>query len=199
MSKSEGQNKALSIAKEKLHEIDLNERLKLLGFTGFQNKTMCFKLFDNQVIFDEESLHLFKADSNEQLRSDDAILFFHYLNYGAPVIQSEQYISFRELAGGLFYWESFLARSVVPLVKRIGNDLDLLKKNLMRFAWERQKGGDFVAKIHAIGNINILLTYQLGDDEFPAAGNILFSEPIRKIYSAEDVAVMAGRICFGLL
>lgn len=199
MSKSEGQNKALTIAKDKLRDIDLNERLKLLGFKGFQNKTMCFKLFDNQVIFDEESLHLIKADSNEHLRSDDAILFFHYLNYVAPVIKSDQYISFRELPGGLFYWDSFQARSVVPLVKRIGNDLAMLKKNLARFDWEPKKGGDFGAKIHAVGNINLLLNYQLGDDEFPPAANILFSEPIRKIYSAEDVAVMAGRICIGLL
>ncbi len=199
MSKSEGQNKALTIAKEKLQDIDLNERLKFLGFKGFQNKLMRFKLFDNQVILNEEGLHLFKADSNELLRNDDAILFFHYLNHGAPVNQSDRYISFRELPGGLFYWNSFRARSVVPLVKRIGNDLALLEKNLARFDWEPQPGGDFGAKIHAIGNISILLNYQLGDDEFPPAATLSFSETIRRVYSAEDAAVMAGRICFGIL
>lgn len=199
MSKFDGQNKALTLAKNRLLDIDIHERLKLLGFKGFQNKVMQFKLFDNLVIFYEEGLHLLKVGSNEKPGMEDTILFFHYLLFDALVNQSDRYITFRELPGGRFYLDPFMARSVVPLVNRIGNDLELLKKNLAKFDWEPQISGDFGAKIHAIGNINILLFYQLGDDEFPPSANILFPELIKNIYSTEDVAVMASRICLGLL
>jgi hypothetical protein len=199
MSKSEGHNKALTIAKNKLLDIDINERSKLLGFKGFQNKSMQFKLFDNQVIFHQDSLTLMKLDSNEEPRMDDTILFFHYLLYDAQVNQSEPYISFRELPGGQFYWETFRARSVIPLVKRIANDLDLLKKNLARFDWEPHFGTDFSVRIHAIGNLNIVLSYQSGDEEFPPAAYLQFPKSVKYIYSTEDVVVMASRICLGLL
>jgi len=198
MSKSDGQNKALIIAKNKLCDIDLHKRLKLLGFNGFQNKIMKLKLFDNLAVLHEEDLSLRKEGSGENLRIDDTILFFHYLLFDGVSYQSDQFISFRDLPGGRFYWDTFLDRSVVPLVRRTGNDLGLLKKNLSRFDWEPMICQDFGAKIHTIGNADVLLTYQLGDDEFPPTANILFAELVRHVYSTEDVAVMASRICYGL-
>ncbi len=36
---------------------------------------------------------------------------------------------FRNLRSGQFYWQPFLSRTIIPLTKRFGNDVELLKKN----------------------------------------------------------------------
>ena len=110
-----GKIRRWQLQKSKLLETDLHERLRSLRFNGFQNNRIQFKLFDNLVTFDEKNLRLLKLDADDKLRIDDSILFFHYLLSDAPVNQSDQYISFRELPGGQFYWDPFMARSVVPL------------------------------------------------------------------------------------
>ena len=42
----------------------------------------------------------------------------------------------RNLSSGQFYRQPFLSRTINPLTKRIGNDVELLKNNLNRFDWE---------------------------------------------------------------
>jgi hypothetical protein len=85
------------------------------------------------------------------------------------------------------------------LVQRIGNDLQLLKKNLGRFDWEPLAIGDFAARVHVIGRLYLTLIYRLGDEEFPAEADVLFDPDVQRVYNAEDASVLAGRICLGLL
>jgi hypothetical protein len=59
--------------------------------------------------------------------------------------------------------------------------------------------GDLPARIHALGNLHLTLVYHLGDDELPPAADVLFDGCIRRVFGAEDAAVMASRICLGLL
>ena len=199
MSKHDGHNKALALAKEKLNEINLQERLTLLGFENSGEKEMSFRLFGKDALFIPASMELSSKDPEAGIKMDETILFFHYLLCEVPIKQGDDFITFRELSGGQFYWNPFRSRTVLPLVKRFGNDLDLLQNHLDRFDWKSQTHGDFSAEIHALGNIYILLVYHLGDDEFPAAADLLFSRSIKYVYNAEDVAVLASRICLGLL
>jgi hypothetical protein len=108
-------------------------------------------------------------------------------------------ISFRELPGGQFFWEPFLSRSVRPLLKRIGNNLELLKRNLHSFDWEPASLGDFAARVHALGKVYLTLVYRVGDEEFPPSAELLFDACTKRVYNAEDATVLAGRICLDLL
>ncbi len=85
------------------------------------------------------------------------------------------------------------------MVERIGNDLELLKKNLDRFDWEPVSLDDLGARIHAIGKVYVTLIYHLGDEEFPSSADLLFDASIKRVYPTEDAAVLASRICLSLL
>ena len=115
--------------------------------------------------------------------------------------QTLDLVTYRNFIGGQFYLQPFLARTVQPLVARIGNDLEKLKKNLARFDWQPLPvpPGDFSARIHALGNLHVTLVYTLGDDEFPAGCEVLFDAATKRVYGAEDAAVLASRVCLGLL
>jgi len=197
---------SISVAVERLINIDIVKRCVRLGLPGPQGDLLNFRAFGSDMILRLGDFELFLADSQKPARISDRILTLHYLLCEFPLGDMEQQpvpldklISFREMDSGMFYWEAFLSRSIRPLVKRMGNDLELLKGNLNRFDWQPVQLGDLGARIHVIGKVYVTLIYRQGDEEFPASADLLFEPGIKRIFVTEDTAVLAGRICLGLL
>ncbi len=199
MSQKEAQQKSLQKAKEELKKIDLTAQCKLLELPSPDNGNLQLRIFGMDMILDLSDLTLLIADINEPTKLSDHILLLHYLQHDKPIIPTQEEITFRQLPGGQFYWQPFLSRTVNPLLSRINNDLGLLKKNLDRFDWEPISMGDLGAKIHGLGKLHVTLIYHKGDDEFGPAIDILFNSCIKDVFTAEDTAVLASRICLGLL
>ncbi len=132
-------------------------------------------------------------------RAADRILAIHYLLCTTPVEPTGQWVTFRDFPGGQFYWGPFCSRTVKPLVGRIGNDVELLRKNLDRFAWQPLDVPDLAAKIHAVGAVDAALIYRLGDEEMEPTAEVLFDACAKRVFCAEDVSVIGSRICLGLL
>jgi hypothetical protein len=199
MSKQAAQEEAIRLAVTQLHDVDLSARCPILGLPVPENGRMCFRAFGMDLILQPPDFQLIKAETGEPAKLSDRVLVLHYLLCDSPVVLTDELISFKGFPEGQFYWQPFLSRTVNPLIGRIGNDLDLLRKNLQRFDWEEDVIGDFSARIHAIGKLYVTLVYYPGDDEFPPNADVLFDACIKQVFVAEDVAVLASRICLGLL
>lgn len=198
MSKQDAQRKAIQQAKEKLAGVDLPSRCQRLGLPAPQQGRVDFRAFGIDFSLDSH-FELTERSSATPAKLGDHILALHYLLCDFTIEPTGQWITFRDLPGGQFYWQPFLSRSIHPLMACIGNELERLKKNLDRFIWEPFDAGDCAAKIHAVGLIDVVLVYHLGDEEFGPAAEILFDAAIKRIYNTEDVAFLASRICLGLL
>ncbi len=199
MSKETGYGEAIRAAVEKLQKVDLDVRCTNLGLSKPQNGMLKLRAFGTDMLLRLSDFQLLLGDSGKPANISDHILVLHYLLCDLPIHQTDELISFREMDSGMFYWEAFLSRSVRPLVKRIGNDLALLKRNLKRFDWGPVSLGNLGARIHAVGKVYVTLIYRLGDEEFPPSADLLFDAGIKRAYPTEDVAVLAGRICLSLL
>lgn len=199
MSKHSAQQDALRIAIDKLQAVNLSERCPQLGLPIPENGTLRLRTFGKNMLLDVSDFSLVDADSAKPVKLGDQVLVLHYLLCETSVIPADKLISFRGYPEGQFYWQPFQARTVRPLLGRIGNDLDLLREHLERFDWEPVEMGDFGARIHIIGPLSLTLAYHLGDDEFPPTADVLFDACITQVFVAEDVAVLASRICLGLL
>lgn len=134
-------------------------------------------------------------------KSADHLLALHYLLGEAPVKPTGEWISFRAFPGGLFYWEPFLSRSIRPLIGGVGNDLGLLRDRLSRFPAkvEPLSEGGLQATLQALGVIQTRLVYRSGDDEFPPSADVLYDACAQRLLCGEDAAVLAARLCVGLL
>jgi hypothetical protein len=199
MSQQHGYEAAIRFAVDKLESIDLTERCAVIGLPEPKNGTVRFRAFGADMELRVPGFHVFFRDTGKPVKPADRILILHYLLCDLPIRSGGDLVSFRRLPGGPFYVEPFKSRTVRPLVKRIGNDLQLLKKNLGRFDWEPLAIGDFAARVHVIGRLYLTLIYRLGDEEFPVEADVLFDSDVQRVYNAEDAAVLAGRICLGLL
>jgi len=199
MSQNSGMEEAIYLATEKIKDVDFLIRCQDIGLPAPDGDGIRFKAFGMNLLFQIPSFQLSQIDSDGQLSLSDQLLVMHYLTQHKPLKETNEKISFKGYSEGQFYWQTFVTRSVKPLVEFIGNDLELLKTNLQRFDWEPEKLGDFAAKIHLIGKLDMFLVYHLGDEEFPAEANVLFDACIKQVYLAEHVAVLASSICIGLL
>lgn len=199
MSKESGFEEAIRLVVEKLQGVDLAVRCANLGLPGPKDDILHLRAFGIDLVLRLPGFQLFPVGSDKPVKSSDRVLVLHYLLCDLPLKNTGELISFRELQGGQFFWEPFLSRTVRPLVAKIGNNLELLRKNLGRFDWEPFPLGDFAARIHAIGKVYLTLVYRLGDEEFPAAADLLFDTYIKRVYNAEDATVLASRICLNFI
>jgi hypothetical protein len=198
MSKQEAQKEAIRLAIAKLADIDIISRAKELMLISDAKMEIGLRVFGQDMVLDE-NLKLTNKETGKSARPDETILLMHYLTNEFSVKPTGDLISFRDMPGGQFYLGPFQSRSVKPLVGRIKNDIHLLKKNLDRFDWKETDLGDFSAIVDVFGPVKATLIYHLGDEEFPANAELLFDSSIKHLFVTEDVAVIAGRICIGLL
>jgi hypothetical protein len=199
MSKQIAQNEAIRLAVEELKHVDLTVRCACLGLSVPEDEVVRLRAFGMDMLLYPADFHLITADTGEPVKPGDQILVLHYLLCESPIVLTGELISFRGLPGGQFYWQPFLSRTTRPLVGRIGNDLERLRTNLQRFDWEQVPMGDFGARVHVIGKLDMTLIYYQGDNEFPPTADLLFDACIKQVFVTEDVAVLASRICLGLL
>ena len=174
-----------------------------LGLTVPRNGTSELRVFGKDLRLDWHELELSASapDGSGRLPASqtDRILLFHYLASQGPTRAGGDLISFRDLTGGIFYWEPFRSRTVAPLAKRFGDDHAGLRKALGKYDWEEVAAGDFGARVHGFGNLWLTLVCYRSEDGLPAEINALFDPCLKKVFQAEDAAVFASRICIGLL
>ena len=182
-----------------LHSIDIQECCRQLELTFLSDGKISIHVLENELLISTSDYSAIIASTGKPAHPIDRILALHYLLCDFAVKETGELISFRDLPGGQFYLEPFRSRTVVPLEKNIGNNIEILKERLARYEWEQVKYGDLGARIHAIGEIYITLVYRTGDDEFPPSAEILFDSIIGRVFSTDDVSALAGRMCMGLL
>ena len=199
MSQISGRQEAIQSAILKLRSVDLAQRCMLLGLPVPEKGQVPLRIFGRDYILGQDDYSLVLSDGDKPAKEGDHILVLHYLLHDTPIQPSGQLISFRDFPGGQFYWQPFLSRTAFPLLQKVGDDRALLQKNLGRFDWEPFPLGDFGARVQALGKFNLYLGYHCGDEEFPAAVDILFDSCIKRVFCAEDASAMASRICLGLV
>ena len=199
MSTQIARNEAIRLAVAELENVDFATRCALLDLPVPDHGILSLRMFGTDFLFRQSDFDLIRAGNGDPAAPNDRILVLHYLLCDSPIVPTHELISFRGLPGGQFYWQPFLSRTVGPLIGRIGNNVELLREHLDRFDWQPVDMGDFGARIHAIGKLSVTLVYHRGDNEFPPAMDVLFDACIRQLFVTEDTAVLASRICLGLL
>ena len=140
------------------------------------------------------------ADSGEEVPIQQQVLLLHYLLGSKGSAVSGDWIAYQEVPDGRFYLDAFLRRAKNPMVQGFGTQPELLVE-LARKAYGAQPfdQGDISVVVRALPRVPVALILWKGDDEFPPEGTILFDRSISDIFSAEDIAWLAGMIIYPLM
>ena len=133
----------------------------------------------------------------------DKILLVHYLNgalnAGGPP-ETHEWIAFQDLPDGRFYEPAFNKRAKAPLIAGFGANPELLREAAGRiYHADPIEIGDYGVVVRVLPLVPLALVLWAGDAEFPPNGNILFDRNSVKLFSAEDVAWLAGRVIYPLI
>jgi len=199
MSKTEAFNEAVRIASAKLADADFAGKAENLGFNLERPDTIFVRILGSDCTVSTKSFEVSDKVTGKAVKPEVRILILHYLLCENSPCPSGKLISFRELPGGQFYYGPFQSRSVNIVASVVKNDLERLRKNLVRFDYRELEMGDLSAEIHVIGKVYATFVYRIGDEEFPPSAELLFDSSIKGIFSTEDVTFIASLVCRGLL
>lgn len=154
------------------------------------NETYDVNLSDSTVL----------TSSKTPAKTYTMILILHYIigkikNNFKP---SQDFVSFKDIEAGEFYFSAFREGAIAPLIKKFGSDPQKLALAAKRFNGKRIDGGDIAVEIRAFEDVFIRIILWKGDEEFAPEATMLFDRELIKVYSTEDIAVFLRLIAHSL-
>ena len=133
-----------------------------------------------------------KYEDGPKVELWEQILILHYINKSSGKKVVGEWVSFRDIQAGDFYYPAFEKRSIARLLKVFSAGPAKLVKAGHLIGAESADYGDYSVIVQALANVPVLLTIWEGDDEFAPTANILFDRTVEEHLVTEDVAVLAG-------
>ena len=131
---------------------------------------------------------------NDGFKDKEKILFLHYLLEGKKVSPSVTFSSYADLPWGNVYDRNFRARCVNRLVGTFGTRIEAFQEAAEKLGGRMLSGSGVTAEFTFMENLNVRFILWEGDEEFPASGQILFSDNFPDAFAAEDRVVVCETI-----
>ncbi len=117
------------------------------------------------------------------------LLYYLHTADGAPL--TGKWVSFADLPGGRMYNQAFQGYSGDELVKTFGLDVHAFAESCQRAGGQAQSVGDASFAFSALPLVPVMVTYWLGDEDFPSSCKILFDASATH-YLPIDVCAILG-------
>ena len=145
-----------------------------------------------------DSRTVLSMSSGIPANEDIAVLILHYL-IGIQKQQgfspSGEWISSRELEGGISFLPAFQEGVIKPLIECLRMDPDAMIKNLIEGLRGRMvEGGDATVDVTTFPGIYVRVMMWLGDEELPPHVAMLFDKNLARVLAFEDIVGLLGVI-----
>lgn len=136
----------------------------------------------------------------EEFSLTDAVLVLHYLTGAKGLPPTGEMVAYRQIPGGEFYAKAFSSRAEIPLAKVFGQVPGLLTRAVTAMGGEAVSGhGDEAGRFRVLPNLNLIVMLHHADDEFEAAGQVLFDRVIGSYFSNEDISWLGSALVYRLM
>ena len=133
--------------------------------------------------------HLSKPLTDFQL----AFLFHHLLTAdGTPL--SGRWVSFAELPDGRVYNAAFQGYSGNEIVKAYGLDLEAFRRSCISAGGTEADFGSAAFVFQPLPCVPLMITYWLGDEDFPSSCKILFDESATHYLPIDGCAILGNML-----
>ncbi|HEY3344671.1 MAG TPA: DUF3786 domain-containing protein [Anaerolineaceae bacterium] len=116
-----------------------------------------------------------RTDAGAELPLPAQALFLYHLNRSDGAHPTGTWVSFGELPDGRVYEKAYQGYSGDQLARTFGSQIERVRQACQKAGGEVVPGvGDAAYRFTALPRIPLLLTYWLGEDEFPSTARVLF-------------------------
>jgi len=131
-------------------------------------------------------------ESGQDMRAYQAILVLHYLLGAKPFGPSGNWLTFRELESGKFYYSAYEKRSIGRVVEAFGSQAELLLKAAAPLGGTPIDMGDAGVRCDVFPKLPVAVVVWQGDAELSPSANILFDGSAGSLLTTEDLVVVAA-------
>ncbi len=163
---------------EELAARDTGDILRYTGSELLDDKKIKLSFFEKEIMVDPEKREIRylkegTSDREKSLNKYSSSLVLHYLLNadGSPLTGS--WISFRELPGGLFYWQT-VPGVLKPLIEKYESDGNGFVKRASGIGGEKYNQFKFASVIHPFKMFPVLIIFDQKSMEFEASARVLF-------------------------
>lgn len=171
----------------------LSETLGLSVVPGTENLVLRIMDKDCAIDFGGRTM-TYLGPEGQEVPPHLQILVLHYLEGADRAQLANRLVTFRDFEGGAIYYPAFKARTMDVIVKEFGDKPDLLRGIGEAMRGEPVDVGSVGFKVDFFPRTPVVVVLWLGDEEVPAAANMLFDANTGKVLPTEDVSVMGGAL-----
>jgi hypothetical protein len=133
-------------------------------------------------------------DKDDRLSDFQLALLLYYLLTadGAPL--TGKWVSFADLPDGRMYNAAFQGYSGDEVMKAFGFDLDGFKSACLKAGGEPVETGSASFIFQALPRVSLMLTYWLGDEDFPSSCKVLFDKSASHYLPIDACAILGSTL-----
>lgn len=194
LSKQSNLDIALKVAKEEFAKKDPKEMAEKAG--GECEEVNCGNsLVSVDLLGQEYTIHHptgnIELPDHHNVTLVQHILLLHYLLNVSGVPLNNEPVSYKDIPGGQKYFSVFQKRVEMPVLNAYSKNPEGLEKACARVGGERINMGDIAFRFQAFFKVPITYIFWKGDEEFPAALQVLFDSSVKENLPLEDIVFLA--------
>ena len=198
---------ALNLAWKNLQNLNLEYVCMSSGFNYTDNAELTGLFLGDSYLIDPSQNKVFYSQGEEANKTDReevneffSLLILHYLIGAKDIPLSGEWISFKELPSGGFYFSAFEQRCIKKLINSFGNNPQNLINAAKRAAantnlkYSVTDIADSAVSIKVFPKIPVCLAVWAGDEEdsLPPSATVLFDQTSSRFLATEDLSAIAN-------
>jgi hypothetical protein len=120
------------------------------------------------------------------------LLYYLVTSDGSPL--TGKWVSFADLPDGRTYSQAFQGYTGNEIVRAFGLDLDAFKSACVKAGGEAMSLGDASFSFRPLPRLPLLVTYWLGDEDFPSSCKILFDSSAAHYLPIDGCAILGSML-----
>jgi heterodisulfide reductase subunit C len=185
----ESTHPAFEKAANLLRDADLDEICRRTG-AGIRGNTLSIDYFGERVEILLPDI-IFRAP---QLNAVDQLIILHYLTSTGSAETNGEYVGFKDLPGGMFYYKTFVKQGPDRILKTFGESPEKIFTVSRGLGGKKASFGDASITLKILPHMEVLIVLYRDDGEFPQEAYMLFKDNIINFLSLKDISMLAGEI-----
>ncbi|MCR4403922.1 MAG: DUF3786 domain-containing protein [Candidatus Acetothermia bacterium] len=181
------------------------EELAALSGAEYRDGELLLRLLDCEHRITHPELVVYELERGQPAPAEIQALLLDYLRraeWRATATEpppSGEWLAFRELPEGQFYYRAFQGYSGDSLVRAFGNDLEGLKLAALALGGEPLELGDAAFAFRVLPHIRMAVVYWRGDEEFAPRATVLFDAAAGRYLPIDGLAILGRMLCSKLI
>lgn len=170
---------------------------ELAAWSGAEQRSgeLRLRLLDKEYRVPHPELVVYDMETGQPSREELQALLLDYLRRADGTPPSGEWLAFRELPDGQFYFRAFQGYSGDALVREIGDDLEGFRRAALALGGSSLELGDAAFAFQVLPHLWMAVVYWRGDDEFPPRASVLFDAAAGRYLPTDGLAILGRWLC----